>query len=132
MVRKHGFEPPLDSRQVVSWFAFGAFLIFFFVLYTPVHTDAVGITLTCTYAICAVSTFYTAWQAMHIDPSDEGALAKRTGVMVVTPAAAAAEPKNYCYHCEAYVNRRSKHCRRREREVATLIRPARTSLLWHI
>eukprot|EP00324_Dicrateria_rotunda_P009838 CAMPEP_0206178270 /NCGR_PEP_ID=MMETSP1474-20131121/63738_1 /ASSEMBLY_ACC=CAM_ASM_001110 /TAXON_ID=97495 /ORGANISM="Imantonia sp., Strain RCC918" /LENGTH=66 /DNA_ID=CAMNT_0053590645 /DNA_START=18 /DNA_END=215 /DNA_ORIENTATION=+ len=30
----------------------------------------------------------------------------------MTPTDAVAEKKNYCYHCEAYVNRRSKHCRR--------------------
>eukprot|EP00966_Prymnesium_polylepis_P190867 4423359-Prymnesium_polylepis.1 len=112
MVRNHGFERPLDSRQVASWVAFGFFVISFFVLYTPVHTDAVGIVLTCLYAVCAVLVYYTAWRAMRTDPSDLGSLAKRTGAPMLQPASAAAERKNYCYHCEAYVNQRSKHCRR--------------------
>ena len=120
-VRSHGFESPLDTRQVSSWFAFGLFLVSFFVLWTPIHTGAGGVTLTCLYAVSAVATIFTGWKAMRIDPSDQGALAKRTGTTILTPAAAS-ERKNYCYHCEAYVNQRSKHCRRcrtRAREPAT-------------
>ena len=109
--RRHGFESPLDTRQVASWFAYGLFLAAFFILYTPVHTDAAGVVLTSLYALFAVSTFCTAAQAMRVDPSDQGSLAKRTGTAVLAPAAAT-ERKNYCYHCEAYVNLRSKHCRR--------------------
>jgi len=110
-VRNHGFERPLDSRQVASWVVFAVFMAFFFVLYAVVHTGAVGITLTVLYALTAVAGAFSGWRAMRIDPSDEGALAKRSGVVPVAPPSSA-ERKNYCYHCEAYVNVRSKHCRR--------------------
>lgn len=110
-VRNHGFERPLDSRQVSSWITFSLFLAAFFVLYSIVHTDTVGIALTCLYSVCTVATIYTGWRAMYTDPSDRSALDKRTGKMTAIPESAA-ERKFFCHRCEAYVNQRSKHCKR--------------------
>lgn len=109
-VRAHGLERPFDSRQLASWVVFGLFIVAFFVLYSPVHTGAAGITMSCLYALMMLATLCTAWRAMHIDPSDRGALAKRMGN--AAPIETTPERKNFCYHCEAYVNQRSKHCRR--------------------
>lgn len=111
MPRSNGFETPFDPHQVATWVAFVLLMGSFFGLYTPVYTDGLGITLSCVYGIAACVTFASGTMCMRTDPCDSGVLDKCAGI--TTPEAVdVASSKNYCYLCEAHVEKRSKHCRR--------------------
>lgn len=108
-MRTHGFESPLDPHQFASFIAFGFLLACFYLLYTPLHTDAVGIALSCMYTVVAAMIAVTTYGCTKMDPSDPGVIAKRNGVAI---AAVEGVAQNFCVFCEAHVNQRSKHCRR--------------------
>ena len=110
-MREHGFERPYDPHQVASWVAYVFLLACFYVLYTPLHTDAVGIALSCVYTLTAAWIAVVAYRCTKTDPSDPGVIAKRSGVANVAAGASAGSAQNFCVFCEAHVNQRSKHCR---------------------
>ena len=113
MVRTHGFERPLDPHQVGSWIAFGLFAVAFFVIYTPVHTDAAGIVCSALYVILGLATILSGLWVMRTDPADPGLVAKLAAERTGTDfPPVSAEAVNYCYLCEVNVRKRSKHCRR--------------------
>ena len=112
VVRQHGFQRPFAVHQIASWVFYALFLATFFVLYSPVYVDTLGFVWSGLYTVLALATCGFAVLAMLADPTDPGVLAKRSGQAALSAASAVAEKKNYCYHCESYVNRRSKHCRR--------------------
>ena len=68
--RVHGFQRPFDNHQLASWVALIIFLVLFYTLYLPLHTDAAGIVLGALYTATAAIVTYSAWKAMIIDPSD--------------------------------------------------------------
>ena len=108
--RRSGFELPLDLHQVGSWVVLVLIVTSFYTLYTPLHhQNAPSIALSCVYGVLVVATLVTGTECMRTDPADPGVLAKRAGV---EDAAAADGPRNFCYLCEASVQKRSKHCRR--------------------
>jgi hypothetical protein len=126
-MRLHGFERPYDSHQVASWVAYVYLLACFFVLYTPLHTDALGVALSCVYALAAAWIAVVAYRCTKMDPSDPGVLAKRTGAANVAAGAAAGSAQNFCVFCEAHVNQRSKHCRQCAAPPAPAPRAARAA-----
>lgn len=113
-VRSHGFERPLDAHQLSSWYFLALVVVSFFVLYTPVEVGAEGITVDCIYAILFCTTFYAGVMSMGIDPSDDGALKARKAAAAGLPDAEPPPPDatNHCGLCDAFVLKRSKHCRR--------------------
>ena len=114
MVRKHGFERPFDTYQVISWVVFGLYVVAFATLYVPLHySDAEGVALICLYVLLAIATFVSAERTMHIDPSDVCVVIKRKAEAAhVPPPPLPPGATNFCYLCESNVRKRSKHCRR--------------------
>jgi hypothetical protein len=113
-VRSHGFERPLDAHQLSSWYFLALVVVSFFVLYTPVEVGAEGITVDCIYAVLFCTTFYLGVMSMGIDPSDNGALKARKAAAAGLPDTEPPPPEatNHCGLCDAFVLKRSKHCRR--------------------
>ena len=109
--RVHGFQRPFDNHQLASWVALIIFLVLFYTLYLPLHTDAAGITLGALYTATAAIVTYSAWKAMIIDPSDPSVAAKRLNSIAASSSAEGADTM-WCYLCKVSVSRRSKHCRR--------------------
>lgn len=97
--RVNGFERPFDPHQVASWVVFSLLMASFFVLYTPVHSDVLGLVLTAAYGLLSITVVWSAVKCMNIDPKDQG-------------VAASGAAQHWCYYCEKQVNSRSKHCRR--------------------
>ena len=109
--RVHGFQRPFDNHQLASWVALIIFLVLFYTLYLPLHTDAAGIVLGALYTATAAIVTYSAWKAMIIDPSDPSVAAKRLNSIAASSSAEGADTM-WCYLCKVSVSRRSKHCRR--------------------
>lgn len=97
--RVNGFERPFDTHQVASWVVFALLIASFFVLYTPMHSNVVGLVLTAAYGVLAITVIWSAAKCMKVDPKDRG-------------VAADGAAQHWCYYCEKQVNDRSKHCRR--------------------
>ena len=105
---------------MASWAVLALFTSGFGVLYVPLHLSPAGIVLTCLYGSCTLVTIVSGTRSMRTDPSDADALARRK-VLAADPSAPTPEPPawvraegsvNFCPLCEAYVHKRSKHCRR--------------------
>ena len=96
----------------IAWF--GLFAVAYFVLYAPIYTDAAGIACTVLYALTVAATVLSGYKCMRTDPADPNVLAKHAAVLAgLPPPRPLGGAVNYCYLCEAHVNKRSKHCRRR-------------------
>jgi len=108
-VRLHGFQRPFDTHQVASWFVMGLYVVAFFTFYTPMEIGPTGITLDCLCAALAGLTVYAGAQSMSIDPADDGFHKARSATSLEPPPE---KPICRCSLCEAYVQKRSKHCRR--------------------
>eukprot|EP00965_Chrysotila_dentata_P191606 6174641-Pleurochrysis_carterae.AAC.2 len=114
MPRKNGFERPFATHQIIAWVAFTFFLLFFYILYTPVHTTTSGIVLSIIYTLLVGAVAFNTYMTTSIDPSDAGVLAKNNEKQAKTNGNTGSNSleTNYCYLCEANVAKRSKHCRR--------------------
>ena len=108
--RLNGLQRPYDLHQITSWIAYALLLAAFFGLFTPVHSDLLGVVLTVMYSLLAVLVFLSGGKCMRIDPKDRGVAAEAGQTSVA---------QHFCYYCEKQVNHRSKHCRRCNKCVET-------------
>eukprot|EP00164_Ancoracysta_twista_P003541 GFYU01004729.1.p1 GENE.GFYU01004729.1~~GFYU01004729.1.p1 ORF type:complete len:465 (+),score=90.72 GFYU01004729.1:54-1397(+) len=112
-MRKHGFERPWHTLQIISWFLFPSIVLAFSFLAGPFLPSPWNIILVTVHTLATAIIVPTAYICTTTDPSDPGLLAKKDVNMFEGSNGRDEElaDKNYCTTCECPVNKMSKHCR---------------------
>ena len=113
--RVNGFQRPFDFHQMAAWVVFAILVIAHAVLYVPLHTDAIGIVLTCVWGLAGIGVVVSCVRCCAMDPCDPAVQLKQ--LECVDPVAAASLARqstnsHYCRMCAIAVHSTSKHCRR--------------------
>lgn len=108
MVRRHGFERPLEPLQLLTWMLLVVLVSEFYATVIPTFKEAVSWGVGVAYAICVAGCIAAGALACSTDPIDENAWKPQASGH---QDAAATQDKHLCYVCQLLVNKNSRHCR---------------------
>lgn len=101
--KQNGFERPYDELQILSWFLFPAFVVFWFLAILPVLSAPLNIILSVAFTGIFVTVIVYAYRTIVSNPMDRYQHYSTELLNEVNP--------KHCYICDRDVFPLSLHCR---------------------